>query len=286
MPGCLLRSLAPQEGKSAMDLQEPEHAGQKLPQYNCYPDTAWLYDFNTSFVITEDVPFYIDLAREEKASRVLELACGTGRVSIPLAQAGFFVTGLELSPPMRKVFGDKLGQLEASVSDRIQIVAGSMAEFQLDKLFDFILIPFRAFQALEERDAARCLHCVREHLAPGGFFVVEVFRPVDPMDEGWEFPELLQWEKTDPATGLSITKKAWGGKPDQEKQLIYPGYAYEYVDRDGIFRRLEERLRLRYYYRDQLRDMLEAAGFTVAAEYGWYDRRPVEKGTELILLCR
>ena len=56
-----------------------------------------MYDLESCH--TTDNPFYLELARQ-CGGPVLELACGTGRVSIPLAEAGFAVTGLDASPPM------------------------------------------------------------------------------------------------------------------------------------------------------------------------------------------
>jgi SAM-dependent methyltransferase len=253
--------------------------------YNCYLDTADLYDFNNLHVMTEDVPFYVELANQVNGS-ILELACGTGRVTIPLAQAGHRVTGLDLSPAMLGVFREKLATGEQNLRDRIELIQGNMASFHLDRVFDLILIPFRAFQALvEEEDAAGCLACVREHLAPGGLFVVDVFRPYKILGEDWCYPEMLQWEEDDPATGCHVVKKTCNECIDTERQILYPAYAYEVTNPDGSFRRVEERLALKYYYYDQFRALIEGGGFRILHEYGWFNKSPVEGEREMIFFC-
>lgn len=254
-------------------------------RYNCYLATADLYDFNTTTVMTEDVPFFLELAAQA-AGPILELACGTGRVTLPLARAGHEITGLDLSPSMLSTFREKLELEEAAVRERITLVQGNMANFRLDRRFELIIIPFRAFQSLvEEEDIKSCLACVQAHLAEGGVFAVDVFRPYKTLGEDWCYPELLQWERDDPATGRRIVKKTFNERIDVEKQIIYPGYAYEVTGPDGSFRRVEERLQLKYYYHGQLRELMETAGFRIQAEYGWFDKSPVEGERELIFLC-
>jgi SAM-dependent methyltransferase len=252
--------------------------------HNCYLNTADLYDFNNLHVMTEDVPFYVELADQVQGS-ILELACGTGRVTIPLAKAGHRVTGLDLSPAMLGVFREKLAAGEQDLRNRIELIQGNMANFHLDRVFDLILIPFRAFQALvEEEDAVSCLTCVREHLAPGGLFAVDVFRPYKILGEDWCYPEMLQWEEDDPATGCHVVKKTCNERIDTARQIVYPAYAYEVTSSDGSFRRAEERLALKYYYYGQFRGLIEGCGFHIRDEYGWFDKSPVAGEREMIFL--
>jgi len=75
----------------------------------------------------------------------------------------------------------------------------------------------------------------------------------------------------DKNTGCKITKKHWGSKIDVEKQIIYPGFAYEISDESGILERIEEIMALKYYYYHQLKDYLAKNGLEAIEEYGWYD---------------
>jgi hypothetical protein len=148
------------------------------------------------------------------------------------------------------------------------------------------IAPFRAFQALtEEYDINSCLKCVREHLSEDGFFIINVFRPYNVLYESWCYPKTVQWETIDIHTGFKITKKHWGNKIDIERQVIYPNYAYEISHESGSFERIEEKLSLKYYYYQQLKDYLKVNGLDVVEEYGWYDKSDIKNGRELIFVC-
>ncbi|MDL2233332.1 GNAT family N-acetyltransferase [Ruminococcaceae bacterium OttesenSCG-928-L11] len=253
---------------------------------NCYLRTAHLYDFNNREVMTEDVAFYLDLA-EQKGGSVLELACGTGRILLELAKQGHPVTGVDLSPAMLGRLREKQERLPDDIARRTALVQAGMASFELESRFDLIVIPFRSFQALlTEEEAVACLERVRRHLAPGGWFSVNVLPPHGPMGVDWCYPELVQWRREDPETGLRIVKKARGDTVDAERRIFRNTYIYEVTTADGSFERLEEPLAMRYYTREQIRELLERCGFSIEEEYGWYDKSPVSPGRDLIYICR
>jgi len=245
---------------------------------NTLDNSAHLYDLDQRDNLSADIPFYFSYA----VGNILELGCGTGRMAIPLANAGYDVTGLDLSESMLNVFKAKI----TDKSDRITIAHGNMADFSFDKKFDLIIAPFRAFQALtDDTDIQNCLNCVREHLSDSGKFIVNVFRPYKILDESWCYPETVQWERTDEATGNLIVKKHWGDRIDTAKQIIYPNYAFEVTSPDGEMQRIVDHLALKYYYCDQLKSLLTNCGFNIAEEFGWYDKSPIESGRELIFIC-
>jgi SAM-dependent methyltransferase len=250
---------------------------------NCYLDTAALYDFNNRTVMTEDIPFFLDYAREvadRLTGPILELACGTGRVTVPLVEAGHSVVGLDLSAPMLEVLRGKREAWPQDQRDRLELVQEDMARFSLGREFPLIILPFRAFQVLiDPGDALSCLTCAREHLSEGGLFIFNVFHGGSGFERHWRFPETLQWERTDDS-GLLIRKTA-SCDYDEARGVLLPRYAYEFGGN-----RCEESLALRMYRYDRLRGMIADCGLAVVEEYGWYDRRPVEMGEEYIFVCR
>src|SRR5258708_13420530 len=127
---------------------------------------------------TQDVSFYRDAAREF-GDPVLELGCGTGRISMALAEAGKRITGLDLSERMLERAVKKRAALRVEARERLHLVQGNMAGFDLGEKFRLGIIPFRPFQhLLEVHQQINCLECVRKHLAPGGRLILVVF-PTD-----------------------------------------------------------------------------------------------------------
>jgi len=252
---------------------------------NRYEQTAQFYDFDNRDNLRVDIPFYQEYA-EKLGGPVLELGYGTGRVSLALAESGVQVHGLDLSPDMLVIFRDKLSKCPAEVQTRVRIVEGSMTDFDLGQRFALIIMPFRVFQALtEEDDITRCLACVRKHLAPGGRFIVNAFRPRKDMRH-WCFLETVQWEREDESTGARIVKKHGGDSVDLKRQIIYPHFAFEITQPDGATQRIEEALRLKYWYPRQLQKRLRHAGFRITEQFGWYDRSPMRRGSrEQIYVC-
>jgi len=253
---------------------------------NLYRNTAWLYDTDNRDNLHDDIPFYIDYAKALDGE-VLELGCGTGRVSLTLAHEGIKVTGLDLSDEMLKVFRQKI-EADRGVKDKIRLVHGNMADFHLDKNFNVIIAPFRAFQALTVKsDIENALQCIHSHLSDKGVFIINVFKPFDIMDESWCYKEKVQWERLDESTGNYVVKKHWGDKIDLEAQVIYPHFAYEVTDKSGNTVRYIEDLCLKYYYENQLEDVVIKSAFQIVERFGWYDKRPIsEANRELIFVCK
>jgi SAM-dependent methyltransferase len=119
--------------------------------------------------MTEDVPFYVELA-EEADGPVVELAVGTGRVAIPVARAiGRRVIGIDLSPAM-------LEKARAAGGDLLDLHLGDMRELDLDEPAALIYSPYRSLLHLPTwADRRRTFERVAASLRPGGRFAWNVF---------------------------------------------------------------------------------------------------------------
>src|SRR5262245_55351764 len=95
--------------------------------------------------IAGDVAFYERLAREGSGP-VLEIGCGTGRIAVPLAQAGLDVTGVDRSEAMLAVARRKFAALPTSVQAHVSLVNQDMTTLNLGRCFSFVFVPFRSFQ--------------------------------------------------------------------------------------------------------------------------------------------
>ena len=115
------------------------------------------------------VEFWLAQARI-RGGPVLELGCGTGKLSIPLAEAGFSVAGLDNSPALL--------QFAASKNEDVNWIEGDMRGFDLDERFALIMLPSNNLGHLHTpEDFESCISSVKRHLLPGGAFVIDVFVP-------------------------------------------------------------------------------------------------------------
>ena len=120
-----------------------------------------------------DVAFYLRVCAG--AERVLELGCGDGRVSLPLAESGVSVTGIDLHPEMVSAANTDRETASAEVQERLCYLQGDISAFTLDAPFDRIIAPYTTLYALTPDARRACLRCVERHLTPDGVFVFDVY---------------------------------------------------------------------------------------------------------------
>jgi len=119
---------------------------------------ARFYDYEQAGFV-KDIPFYVEYAKN-CGGDVLELACGTGRVLIPIAREGVKITGLDISKEMLDIARKKIERLDKRVKGNIEITQGDMRKFELKRKFSMIYIAFRSFQSLlTKQDQGACLEC-------------------------------------------------------------------------------------------------------------------------------
>ncbi len=115
----------------------------------------------------------VDLLTElASCQRTLELAIGTGRVALPMAQRGCDISGIEASPQMVAKLREKPG------GDTIPVTMGDMSEVRAEGRFGFIFLIFNTLFNLTSQEAQlRCFQIAADMLEPGGAFLVEAFVP-------------------------------------------------------------------------------------------------------------
>ena len=138
---------------------------------------ADLYDhpalYDSLLPVGAHLPYYVDLARQH-AGAVLELACGTGQLAVPIATAGFPTVGLDLSAAMLTAARERATRANAAV----EFVHSDMRRFDLGRRFPFIFIARNSLLHLTAtEDILATFAAVRRHLAPGGTFAFDVFTP-------------------------------------------------------------------------------------------------------------
>jgi SAM-dependent methyltransferase len=248
---------------------------------NLHRPSAHLYDLDPREITRDDIPFYRRKAREIDGP-ILELGCGTGRVTLPLIEDGHRVWALDLSQEMLNQLQTKLDRLPSALKSNVTICHADMADFRLAQRFDLIIAPFRAFQALTDpRDREQCLACIKAHLSARGRFVIHVFRPRHVFDDTWVQPEAFDWEVVDPRTAKRIRRYEVRKRIDLERQVLHVDLIYRIEGADDD---IVEPLALSYFYEEQMRAMLQMSGFRIVEEYGYFDERPIANGPELIFV--
>jgi len=237
-------------------------------------ELAAIYD--AIYADRDDAGFWQAMAAAAGGGPILELGCGTGRVLLPLARAGYEITGLDLSTQMLERCRAKLQSEPPEVGDRVQLLRADMTSFDLGRRFAAIICPFAGFQQLRtvEQQLA-CLDRCRSHLLPHGRLVLDLPNPdpappsfaQDGQGDGEATAESIEWTE-----GRRIRWWMTVIGYDRLQQCNECEVTYEIVAADGVTRRITEKILLRYVFRYELEHLLVRAGFRVAALYGDYDR--------------
>jgi len=250
---------------------------------------ASFYDYYATG-LEGDQKFYVEEALIA-GSPVLELACGTGRILIPIAEAGISIVGLDLAPSMLKIAQQKISRLSPDVQARIEIIKGDMKDFSLGRKFNLIMIPYRSFlYLLTVEEQKQALRCIRDHLSEGGHLILNFFDPrLDIIGE--HFGTLGSSMKKDsefihPDTGNRVI--VWDTRQyNQELQRIDQYFIFEFIDENGrIVDKVYRPLIMRYIFRYEMQHLLELCGFDIEDLYGDFQRGPFRYGGEQIWVAR
>ena len=136
-----------------------------------YTEIADLYDAVVQY--DEDIPFFIEQCKNINGP-VLELMSGTGRVSIPLLEAGVRLTCVDSSPEMLEILQEKLGARRLSA----KVIQADVRLLDLPAEFPLAIIPFQSFSELvSESDRHAFLANIRKTLSPRGVLICTLHNP-------------------------------------------------------------------------------------------------------------
>jgi len=230
---------------------------------SAYDAIAGLYD-PWSRSVTEDVDFYVAQARKS-GGPVVELGVGTGRIAVPVAEAGVRVIGVDDSEGMLAVCRARAER--AGVADLLDLRVGDLRSPPVEERAPLVTCPFRALLHLDSDDERlRALRAVQRLLLPGGRFVFDVFAPsmedVEETNGRWLEREPGIWEKAD-----------W----DLEGRVLVLA-----VRGDSG----ETAMRLAWRSPEEWESLLLLAGFEIEGMYGWFDLRPYEGGEDTLWIAR
>ncbi|HJY62554.1 MAG TPA: class I SAM-dependent methyltransferase [Ignavibacteria bacterium] len=210
----------------------------------------------------EDIPFYLNQCRKY-GGPVLELACGTGRVTIPIAKEGFDITGIDISWEMLKAARESAADAEI----KIHFKRVDARKFKLSKKFKVIIYPFNSIAHLYDiKSILDCLIRVKKHLLPGGKFIFDIFNP--------DLNRLVRKKSKLPV------KKYFYDEPGSGKKVIISEHTY-YDGKTQISHinwhyniegnKFVEKLDMRIYFPLELDALLLYSGFKINSKFGNFD---------------
>ncbi len=244
-----------------------------------WDDYAPFYDWeNAQTLARRDVPFWQRLAAAQ-TGLILELGCGTGRLTLPVARTGARIVGIDRSTPMLAQARQRLRRARVAAL----LLRGDIRQlpFRRRTRFDLVMAPYGMLQSLTtDRDLRLTLDAVGTVLRRGGLFAIDLV------------PDLPRWAEYDRRVSLAgrrgrgqvrLTESV---RQDRAKGLTI--FDQEYEERRGG-RRLSKHFSLtfRTISVPAMRRRLERAGFEIDAVLGDYDGGPFDTRADVwIILAR
>jgi SAM-dependent methyltransferase len=225
----------------------------------------------------EDLEFYKARALAAQGP-ILELACGTGRLTLPLAASGLEITGLDSSEAMLARAREKAAAAGLNPS----FITADMRDFHLGKKFELIFLPYNSMQHLHSRLELEALFaCVREHLAEGGRFILDVQHPN------------LDLIRREPGEIFDLGRevKDADGFLVSGEEVHYDDAAQVYSIRwhyakPGTEETRSEELRLRMFFPQELDALLTYNQFEIREKYGNFEGKIfAARDAKQILVC-
>jgi SAM-dependent methyltransferase len=219
------------------------------------------YDLiNRSFI--EDIPFYLRQIQKYNTP-VLEIACGTGRITLPIAEKGYSITGLDVSNGML----DHAKKKARAKNLHIEWILSDCRNFNLSQKFNIIIYPFNAMAHLHDLESLEaCLTCIKKHLNPNGVFIVDIFNPkleILIRDATWNY---LVEEYIDPDTNeLVVIMENNVYESDSQINRI------KWYLNFGNKKETAVDLNMRMWFPQEIDALLHYNGFRIEAKYGNYD---------------
>ncbi len=240
-----------------------------------YDVAAEFYDWYYSDLF--DLQFYAGLARRF-GSPILDAMCGTGRLTIPLAKAGYDVVAFDSHDGMLERARKRVEAEGPDVRARIELRREDVRAFDLRREFSLIIVALSSFLHITdpaEQDAA--VACLKRHLSPDGALAIACLNPLS-----------VRGKHPD---GLTVTKLLADGttlrrrniiEPDPERGLLHLKLVLELRGPKGCELK-ENELELKYLPPNRLKAILEGAGLEIAERWGGFKGEPLSSSSSWVV---
>jgi ubiquinone/menaquinone biosynthesis C-methylase UbiE len=256
---------------------------QRAEGHEGWDEYAPFYDWENARTLgRRDVPFWRTVALNAGGS-LLELGCGTGRISIPLARAGVPLVGIDRSAPMLLRARQRVKR--ARLGGQVHLIRGDIRCLPFDDArYSMVLAPYGMLQSLlRERDLKATLEAAHRVLQPGGTLGVELVADLPSWQEYRQRVSLKGWRRAQGGAHVTLTETV---RQDRKGGLTI--FDQEFTERRG--RRATTRrfsLTFRTLSVPQMVRRLEKAGFEITALLGDYRGREWDPRAEVwVILAR
>jgi SAM-dependent methyltransferase len=232
-----------------------------------------------------DLDLYLALAARTDGP-VLELASGTGRLCVPMAEAGYAVTGVDNDRAMLDRARTRVTVAGPAAAGRLELIEADLVDVRLQDAgkFGLAFIGLNSLLVLPTRAAQRAaLRTLADHLAPGGVAAVDVWIPDADDLAKFDGRISLEWPRLDPETGSIVTKIA-SAAHDAASATVSLTTIFEEGGQGTPARRWVRRDQLRLLSAGELRSFAEEAGLEVELVAGDYGLGPMGPGSDRAVL--
>jgi SAM-dependent methyltransferase len=267
--------------------QSQGSGGGILIDHNNLEEFADPVNYDSEDTSDTGIAFYTALA-QETGGPILEIACGTGRVSIPIARLGFAVTGVDIVPGMVERARSKAAGLPA------RWVEGDGRTFDLGEQFRLIFLTGNAFQAfLTNADQEALLRRVRAHIHDEGLFAFETRNPLFSASQSREgqfvtletHEEEEEWPSFIDSSGREVRLSKTRAY-DHVAQILHWTTYRRWREGDQEHTKVT-RIALRYTFPQELAALLYYNGFSIIRQYGDWNLEPLTAASRsIIVVCR
>ncbi|MFC4713482.1 class I SAM-dependent methyltransferase [Planococcus dechangensis] len=225
----------------------------------------------------KDVPFLLEWADRQKGT-ILDLGCGTGRVTIPLAEQGHKLIGVDLHKGMLEQAKEKTADTPLAVEWVLQ----DCTQLALQVVASFIYMTGNSFQHFLTNDSQnRLLQSVWTHLEPNGVFVFNT-----------RFPVLDELAQVDTSTRTYTDRRNRRVMDTTIEtyhaltQILHCSSTREIMDGPEAGTSERDSISLRYVFPLEMERLLTEAGFIVLESYSSWDKKPLSaSSSEMIYVC-
>lgn len=230
---------------------------------------ANIYDGQNTFL--SDLQFYMKWLPKKEDAKILELCCGTGRLTLPIAKAGYNICGVDYTPSM-------LEQAEVKASEAgldINFIEADIRTLNLPEKFDLIFIPFNSIHHLYmNEDLFKALKSVENHLKEGGLLLLDCFNPnIRYVVESEKQEQLIAEYTTSDGREVLIKQTMRYENATQINRIKW----YYYIN--GEFHSIQN-LDMRLFFPKELDSYLQWAGFDIIHKFGDFKEEAFNDNSE------